>query len=113
MSRYDDIFYIDQTDWTSSDFRYLDSVANRIFSYCETKKEYHDYVLNLDISRMTIQTKAIIKCNVMHYHNLDEMIVKYPNLKELKEVGPLEDPLYLNEKPLNIFAEYRDMNILL
>lgn len=90
-------------------FGTLNSYLNRLFNNEEKNKEE---ISNMDINMMQEETKVILYSLLKQREIFDYIINKYPNLKELKKVKPLKNPIKLVEKPFNVFKEYKNMNIL-
>lgn len=65
---------------------------------------------SLDLSRMTHETLALLKVT-MYPDELEKIVQVFPNLAQLRDVEPLEKPLYLRKTPFNLYDFVRDMNI--
>lgn len=102
------IYYLSQKNWSCDDFYCLNRYLNRLFIYEEKKQEE---IKQLDVSRMSIQTKTIIRC-LLEFQNKEYFMDKYPNLAELKDIGPLKEPLYLEKPPGFYHKIYTKYNIL-
>ena len=76
----------------------------------ETMKKNDALLRSLDLSKMTRETLALLKVT-MYPDQPEPMIQDFPNLAPLRDVEPLEKPLYLNEDPLNLYDFVREMNI--
>lgn len=110
MEKY--IYYSGQRDWGTDDYDYLNSFLNRIFLYRDS--EINKYrISTMNIYAMEDTTKAMIKAILMQQNILDEIISQYPNLAGIKEVKPLEKPLFLQAEPTHLFPKYEEMNIIL
>lgn len=104
------VYYEDQKNWKTENFYYLNRYLNRLFLYYE-KDYYRKEIEQLDIEKMSIKTKTIIRC-ILEFQKKEYFMDIYPNLKELINIGPLEEPLYL-EKPPGFYHEiYTKYNIL-
>lgn len=104
------LYYADQTNWGPRDFNFLNSQLNRLFLY-ENDEEKASKIAQMDISRMTRETIALIGAILAQYGKLHTVPEKYPNLQCADLTTPLEIPLYLNEQPLDLFPAYRNLNI--
>ena len=76
----------------------------------KTMQRNDEILRSLDLSKMTHETLALLKVT-MYPEQLDKMVKLYPNLMPLREVKPLEKPLYLCKDPLNLYRFIQDMNI--
>jgi hypothetical protein len=59
---------------------------------------------------MTIETKTILKC-LLEFQKKENFMDLYPNLSKLKEIGPLEKPLLLENPPQFYYDIYTKYNI--
>lgn len=106
------ILYASQENWEPKEFAYVKAILNKNFLY-QDLEQYGMQIANYDLFKMKDTTKAIMKALLLYYKNYDEMLKKYPNLKALDDVGPLEQPLYLSKHPFKCFKEFTKMNIYL
>ena len=102
------VYYLKQDAWTCDDFYYLNRYLNRMFIYAE---KYEEEIKSLDITKMSIETKTIIRC-LLEFQHKECFMDKYPNLKELKNIGPLKTPIYLENPPSYYHDVYTKYNIL-
>ena len=78
--------------------------------YAETQRRNDAIMRSLDLSRMTHETLALRKV-AMHPDELEKIVQVFPNLAQLRDVEPLEKPLYLRKTPFNLYDFARGMNI--
>ena len=104
------LYYQDHSSWGSDEFSYLNSYLNRLFLYSEDADKAAA-ISTLDYSRMSWETQALICAIINHYGKASELKTEYPNLEPFTCVAPLERPLFLNERPVDIFPAYKRMNI--
>ena len=76
----------------------------------ETQRRNDAIMRSLDLSRMTHETLALFKVT-MYPDELEKMVQVFPNLAPLRDMKPLEKPLYLRKTPFNLYDFARDMNI--
>ena len=124
----------DQTNYTPQDFNFLFQELRKVVDIAidyslyqsldrqncdveyqgartlETMRKNDALLRSLDLSKMTHETLALLKV-AMYPDQLEPMIQDFPNLESLRDVKPLEKPLYLNEDPLNLYDFVREMNI--
>lgn len=110
MERY--IYYSGQKDWTIDDYDYLNSFLNKIFQNRD-KEVNKERISHMNLFAMEETTKALIKAILLEQSILDEITEKYPNLKAIKDIKPLQNTLYLQKEPCNLFKGYQEMNIAL
>ena len=103
-------YYADQSNWGPRDFNFLNAYLNRLFLY-EADQDKTAIISQMDLSRMSRETIALIGAILKQYRKLPDMVKKYPNLQSPLLEEPLDTPLFLNEHPVNIFPAYREMNI--
>ena len=102
--------YLDQTNWGTDEFSSLNSYLNRLFLY-ESDPEKSLTIAQMDRSRMSRETLALIGAILVQYDKLALLCDKYPNLQCAELTAPLSEPLFLNESHLDLFPAYRHMNI--
>lgn len=102
--------YLDQQNWGPDEFNSLNAYLNRLFLY-ESDPEKSHVIAQMDPSRMSRETIALISAILTQYGKCRSIPEKYPNLQATEFFVPLETPLYLNEQPLDIFPAYRNLNI--
>lgn len=106
------IYYSGQRNWTIDDFDYLNSFLTKIFQYRD--KEVNVYrISTMNYYAMEHTTRAIIKAILLEHGLLETITTRYENLKKIKDVEPLSEPLYLSEEPCHLFKNYEEMNIML
>lgn len=110
MERY--IYYSGQRNWTMEDYDYLNSFLNKIFLYRE-KEEYKYRISHMNLYAMENKTKAIIRAILETQGILYSIIEENQNLKDIKNVEPLKEPLFLTDEPTHLFEFYERMNIIL
>lgn len=102
------IYYESQTGWKAEDYYYLHRILHRIFYYYD---KYADEIHNMDLSRMSDQTKVLIYCIIKYYNN-DFLFSREKNLKDLEQTKPLKTTLILDEYPLKEDNIYKQMNVI-
>ncbi len=102
--------YLDQSNWGPDEFNSLNSYLNRLFLY-ESDPEKSRTIAQMDLSRMSRETIALIGAILKQYGKTSTVPAKYPNLRTALLEVPLDYPLFLNDEPLDIFPAYREMNI--
>ncbi len=102
--------YLDQHGWGPDEFNSLNAYLNRLFLY-ESDPEKSRVIAQMDPSRMSRETIALIGAILTQYGKRQAVQEKYPNLRYAGLTVPLEIPLYLNEQPLDLFPAYRELNI--
>lgn len=111
MERY--IYYSGQRDWDIEDYDYLNSFLNKIFLYRKEREEYRYRISHMNLYAMEHKTKAILKALLQTQGIYNQMLKENKNLIGLKDVKPLDEPLYLSEEPTHAFEFYEKMNIIL
>lgn len=104
----DKIYYEIQTGWSKDDFYYLHRYLHRMLFYYE---KYAKEISELDLSKMTKETKVLMYCIIKYYH-YDFLMEQYDNLAELSDTKPLDEKLVILDKPLPENNIYKDMNIV-
>lgn len=104
------LYYADQSQWGSREFNHLNSYLNRLFLY-EDDDEKSARIASMDLGRMTRETIALIGAILTQYGKRSSTPAKFPNLRSKELWRPLETPLFLNERPLDLFPAYANMNI--
>ncbi len=110
MERY--IYYSGQRNWSMEDYDYLNSFLNKIFLYRD-REEYRYRIAHMNLYAMAHTTKAMIRAILETYGILDIVTQENQNLKGIKEILPLKNPLYLTDEPTHLFEFYERMNIIL
>ncbi|MDR1033424.1 MAG: hypothetical protein LBL41_01455 [Bifidobacteriaceae bacterium] len=112
------IYYVDQTDWDYNDFGQLDAYFNRLAYYesddtvsKERSARYKKELQEMDLSKMSETTKVILCCNISYYNNLEDMISKYSNLKDLLNVKPLMPTVSLTGSPKELYMAYANYGL--
>lgn len=103
-----EIYYEPQNDWHEEEYYYLHRVLHKILYYYKKNAEE---IKKMDASRMSENTKALVKCIVKYYHNdfLFDMIQGGILIKNQK---PLKRPLVLDDNPMAEENVYKEMNIV-
>ncbi len=100
------IYYEDQTGWGIAEFYQLFRNLARLFQYREKMAdEFHQ----LEPSRASMTTKTMIKAFLLH-HKL-EGLMDTAQFNELKDIGPLEKPLLLEDYPTSNIPVFNQYNI--
>lgn len=128
----DRIYYEDQSGWTPADWQGLWRYFNRLFQHIGPTEaalahpdalwariqarrvgRRDDELAAMDLSRMSEETRYLMKHMLIHTGRYEIALHKFPNLAGLAEVGQLDHPLVLDEHPLLIYPYYTDKGILL
>lgn len=100
-------YYEDQTNWTSDEYYCLHRYLHRMFYY------YNDRmgeIKEIKFNRLSKETKAIIFC-IIKYYNYD-FLLDLDNLKELKNIKPLDKPLIIDGDTASDDDIYKEMNVV-
>lgn len=130
---YDDrIYYEDQTDWATIDRQGLWRYLNRLFqslgsapghgpkpgslsAQIQAKRtgKRDDEIAALDLSRMSDDTRYLIKHMLIRTGRYEMTLERFPNLRGLDEVGVLDHLLVLDDDPSYVYPYYTEHGILL
>lgn len=119
------IYYQDQTNWDTEMFGLLNAELNKIFLVgieyhftpkflsrsVGTCKSFDKEIKRIKYNRLSNKTRCIMVAILKQQKKFDEFLKIYPNLSPLMNQVPLEEKLFLAEKPYDIFPSYREMNI--
>lgn len=70
-------------------------------------------IASLDLSRMSPETRYLLKHMLIHENRYELALERFPNLRGLDDVGDLGHPIYLDEKPRYTFEYYTEKGIYL
>ncbi|WP_394941191.1 hypothetical protein [Psychromicrobium sp. YIM B11713] len=107
----DEIYYEDQTSWSPGDFYALWRYLNRLFLNNRDRRVAE--IDGLDLSRMSEETRYLMKHLLILQGRFELVLVRFPNLRGLEEVKELNHPLYLSEKPLLAHPYFTEVGIYL
>lgn len=128
----DRIYYEDQSAWTPMDFQTLWRYLNRLlqfigptqaalenpealFAQIERKRagRRDDELEAMDLERMSPATRYLLRHMLIHMNRYELALDRYPNLRGLAAVEPLEHPLVLSDDPTGVNPYYTSVGILL
>lgn len=137
----DRIYYHDQTGWQPVDYQGLWRYLNRLFQFIErddtpvlatatpTQTRKPDPLTTqirakragrrdaelaaLDLSRMSKNTRYLMKHMLINAGIFDRALELFPNLDGLREVGELDHLLVLDEQPTYVHPYYTQVGIIL
>ncbi|MBS1906195.1 MAG: hypothetical protein JST33_06425 [Actinobacteria bacterium] len=102
------IYYEDQRDWEPADYYALFRYLNRLLLNQRAVRTTE--IASLDLSRMSAETKHLLKHMLVQKKAYERVTSEFPNLAGLDGEPELEHPLYLSGKPLlayDYFTEHR------
>ena len=102
------IYYEPQNQWNADNYYYLHRKLHKILYYFE---KYSEEISNMDLSRMSSETKVLMFCIIKYYHN-DFMFEKYENLAPLQQVSQLPNKLIIDSDALPEDNVYKRMNVV-
>lgn len=100
------IYYVEQSDWQKQDYYYLHRYMHKMIYYY---KKRMDEIRQLDLSKMSTETKTILYC-IIKYYNYDFLMDG--NLQELRSTKPLDYTLVIDGATANEENIYSQMNIV-
>lgn len=83
-------YYQDQSNWTINEYDFL------YFNLNKAILTEQDWLSNIDNSRLSETTKAIIKALILYYKKFD-LYQKFPNLQGIEEQEPLLQPVFISK----------------
>ncbi len=102
------IYYLNQKDWTRSEYCYLHRYLHRMLFYYD---KHRAEIAEMNIGKMSERTKVLIYCIIIYYH-YDFMFDDFKNLSLLKNTKPLSDKLILDDSTLQEDDIYKKMNVI-
>jgi len=94
------IYYQDQSSWTINDYDFL------YFNLNKAILNEQEWLKDVDKNLLAESTKAIIKA-LVHYYKKFDIYEKFPNLRDVEEQRPLEQPLAISKVSIKnaVFAQ--------
>lgn len=105
------IYYEDQSDYGPTDFQMLWRYLNKVFLDVRGRRTAE--IAAMDITRMSHETRYLIKHLLILQGRFEEYLTTYPNLADLREVGDLDEPLVLSEHPTYWHDYFTKVGIIL
>jgi len=102
------VYYENQTEWGKDEYYYLHRVLHRLFSHYE---RYSDEIRNMDVSRLSDETKVLIYCIICYYHN-EFLFDMLSDGEQIRNIKPLKESLVLDDTPLPENNIYKQMNVV-
>lgn len=105
------IYYEDQGDWRPADYYALFRYLNRLFLNDGGRRS--DEIGSLDLTRVSAETKHLLKHLLAQKGALDRVIDEYPNLAELDDLPELDRPIRLSDEPMFVYPYFTAHGIYL
>ena len=103
------VYYESQQNWGENEYYYLHRVLHKMFYYYD---KYADEISELDVSKMSANTRVLIYCIIKYYKN-DFLFERFSNIKPIADSEPLKNKLVLDRNPLPEHSIYSDMNVVI
>ena len=106
------IYYIDQKNWSTEDWYTLFRYLNRML--LNKNGERSEEIERLDASKMTNETKVMIKAILSERNVWSEWVEKYLWACECERtIVPMENNIIVYSPPLGLYKKMTEMSIIL